>query len=174
MIITEEYKEVLWNYSLKGGLSFNEIKENGKFLEIEDYFEIINPKEILGSKRKKYLINYEGIKIELFRTKHIPNTVVNLNESFITYGLFIEDKILFTGDTKFDSELIEEYGDRAEYIFHDCSLENNPVHCSLKELKTLDPKYKNKIILMHHSEDYSNLDISDFYDIAKVGCRYIF
>lgn len=174
MIITKEYKDTLWNYSLKGGLSFNEFNSYDDYLNFEDYFDEIEPVLIQSKKRKKYYIDFNDIRLEIFRTNHIPDLQKDVNGAFVSYGLWIDNKILFTGDTKFDKDLIEDYGDKAEYIFHDCSFNPNPVHCSLNELKTLDKKYKEKILLMHYSDDFDSYEYTDFFGLAKEGYRYIF
>jgi ribonuclease BN (tRNA processing enzyme) len=174
MIITEEYEKILWNSSLKGGMEWNETNSRGKPLKFNSYFEPIRPKLITKGPRKTYKINFEGIELEIFETNHIPEHAGSSEEAFTTYGLFVDNRILFSGDTKFDRHLIDNYGKKSEYIFHDASLEYNPVHTSLNQLKKLPLKYKSKMLLMHYSDNLKDEDVLDFAGLVKQGYRYIF
>ena len=73
MIITEEYQEILWNFSLKGGCAFNE-KNKNKYLEFCDFFEPIRPEKIMDTPRPILNVDFENINLKLFRTSHIPDT----------------------------------------------------------------------------------------------------
>jgi ribonuclease BN (tRNA processing enzyme) len=174
MIITEEYEKILWNSSLKGGMEWNETNSRGKPLKFNSYFDPVRPKLITKGPRKTYKINFEGIELEIFETNHIPEHAGSSEEAFTTYGLFVDNRILFSGDTKFDRHLIDNYGKKSEYIFHDASLEYNPVHTSLNQLKKLPLKYKSKMLLMHYSDNLKDEDVLDFAGLVKQGYRYIF
>lgn len=174
MIITDEYKYQLWEHSLKGGLACNEINEYNEYLGIEDYYDILTPKQVDINGNVKHIIEYGGIKLEFFRTNHVPDIAKSVKDAFLSYGLLIDDRILFSGDTKFDLEMLNEYGAKSEIIFHDCSFIPNPVHSSLGELKTLPKEIKSKMLLMHYSDDYEKYDISEFMGLAKEGIKYIF
>lgn len=174
MIITEEYGKILWELSLRGGLEWNESNSFGRKLRFGDYFDAIRPKIITRTPRLKAEIDYEGIHIELFGTNHIPDNAKTQKQAFITFGLFIDNKIMVSGDTKFDRELIMEYAEKAEVIFHDTSFLPNPVHSSIIEMRTLPPEIKKKIYLMHYSDNWKEQNISDFAGFVKAGYRYIF
>ncbi len=174
MIISQEYQKLLWEQSLRGGLAFNEINEKNQYLKFNDYYHIIRPNIIEEDGIKKEIAMFGDIKLEFFRTNHVPDSARNSDEAFISYGLFIDDKIMFSGDTKFDYELINKFGYKSEYIFHDCSMKPNPVHASLDELKTLNIEIKNKMFLMHYSDDFSNYDVSEFKGLTKEGVIYHF
>lgn len=174
IIAPEEHQKNLWESSLKGGMAWNEINSKGNILTFEDYFEPVRPELLGGRSRLTYKINFEGINLEIFATNHIPEQAKSPAEAFLTFGMFIENKILFTSDTKFDLELFELYGEKAEIIFHDASFSKNPVHASVDELKTLPENIRKKIYLMHYGEDYKTLSHKEFRGIAKPGIRYIF
>lgn len=174
MIITDEYQSLLWEQSLRGGLAFNEINEKNEYLGFNDYYNIITPDLVTENGETKYILNYGDIKLEFFRTNHVPDSAKNSSEAFISYGLMIDDKVLFSGDTKFDLALIERLGNSAEIIFHDCSFKPNPVHSSLAELESLEPTVKDKMLLMHYSDDYANYNVSQFMGLAKEGVIYQF
>ena len=174
MIIPDEYRNVLWEESLKGGLRYNELGKYENEMSFDSYFDYVTPELIKKDGRVKHHINFKGINLEFFHTNHIPGQAVKTEDAFITYGLLIDSKVFFSGDTKFDKELIDEYEDKAEYFFYDFSFAPNPVHADIDSLRTLPEDLKKKIILMHYGDDYANHDHSDFYGLAVPGVRYIF
>lgn len=174
LIITKEYQNLLWNHSIRGGMEWNETNEQKSRLTLDDYFEIINPYLINHVDRDIYEIDYEGIKLEIFKTIHIPDNAEDVKDAFPSYGLFVDDRILITCDTKFDPKLLELYKDKAEYIFHDCSFTPNPVHADLEHLRGLEDDLKKKMFLMHYSDDWENYNVDEFAGLAQEGSRYIF
>ena len=173
LITTNEYKKILWNNSLKGGLEWNEASEDGK-MKLEDYFDIFLADPISTFYRTKYKINFGGIDLEFFGTNHIPDSAKTQKQAFISYGLFIDNKVMFSGDTKFDKSLLDIYANEAQVIFHDCSFTKNPVHASIDELKTLPKEWRDKIYLMHYGDDWAERDVSDFAGLAKEAVSYVF
>ena len=81
LYVTDEYRNILWENSLKGGISFNEI-QNGKYLELNDLFEVIEPKRIENTSRPMWEINIGCINVKWFRTKHMPDTAKSWEDSF--------------------------------------------------------------------------------------------
>ncbi|MBM2813592.1 MAG: hypothetical protein HW421_354 [Ignavibacteria bacterium] len=173
LITTKEYQKIFWNNSIKGGLEWNEANNEGK-MKLNDYFDVHLAESIPSRYRTKYKFNFEGIELEFFGTNHIPDTAKTQKKAFISYGLFIDNKVMFTGDTKFDKSLLDIYADNSELIFHDCSLEGNPVHASLDELRTLPVEWKKKMYLMHYGDEWAKYKINDFAGFAREGVRYIF
>jgi len=158
MIITKDYEEALWHFSLKGGCAFNE-KIKNRNLEFADFFNSINPEKILDKPREVYNIDFEDLNLKLFRTKHIPDSAKSWRDSFVSYGVLIDEKILFTSDTRHDPDLIyfllEKYK-TIQYIFHDCQLFNGGVHASYDELKTYPDEIKNIMYLAHYGDNYKD------------------
>ena len=173
MIVTDEYKEILWDQSLKGGMQWNESLDESR-KTFHDFFDPINPKKLDDRKRDSYEIDHKGIHIELFRTNHIPDQALSLSETVPSYGIYVDNRLLITCDTKFDEELIDCYNEKSEYIFHDCSFTPNPVHADITQLRKLDSSIKSKIYLMHYSDDWEVHKVDDFAGLAKQGYRYIF
>lgn len=50
----------------------------------------------------------------------------------------------------------------------------NPVHASIDELRTLDKSIRDKMLLMHYSDDYEGQDTTGFMGLAFEGVRYVF
>ena len=174
MIIVKQYERVLWDMSLRGGMRWNEINEEGKYLTLKNYFDIVTPKKIKNPGRDLWRLDYNGIKLEIFRTIHIPEQALAAGDAFLSYGLFVDDRLFISGDTKFDKPLIDFYKDRSEIMFHDGAITPNPVHACIDELRTLPKDVKKKMYLMDYSDSFKEVDISEFGGYAIQGNRYIF
>lgn len=153
MVATDKLVKALWSMSLRGGASFNEEKDGG-YLEFDDFWDRIRPKPVRGADRELCVADVGGIEIRLFRTKHIPDTSPDWASSFLSYGLILDRRILFTSDTRYDPEMVssldEEYG--FEAIFHDCQLFKGGVHASLDELAGLPRAIRERTRLMHYGD----------------------
>lgn len=153
--ITKEYQDMLWNDSLKGGSAYSE-KNGGKFLSFEDFYNPVRPKKIEGYPRDTYEFNVGSINIKMMRTTHIPSDSESWMDSVWSNGIIIDDRVLFTGDTKFDENLILNY-DRLfdfETIFHDVQFFRGGVHAFLDDLATLPNLIKSKTYLMHYNDNW--------------------
>ena len=177
LIVVDEYKDALWNYSLKGGIAFNEIHD-GKILEFEDIFEIKNPKLIKESPYRMWEINIGEINLKIYRTKHIPDSENDREKCFFSYGTIINNRVLFTADTRFDKELIfyilENYKD-IKIIFHDCQLFTGGVHASYNELLTFPENIRKMMYLVHYGDNYKSIipENDGFLGFAQQGIYYI-
>lgn len=175
MIINEDYQRILWDRSLRGGLEYNEeevaLKRN---LGFSDYFNVIRPCWKQQQPREVHDIQFGDIHLEIFRTKHIPDTASGWQESFISYGLMIDGHVFMSGDTRFDRALIDMYGDKASVIFHDVQFFPGGVHANLDDLKTLPEEIKEKMYLIHYPDNWESIDIRGFAGWGEEGVRYIF
>lgn len=175
MVVTEEYQRILWDYTLRGGLEYNEeLAEAKRKLSFGDYFDIIRPRWKTFQPREIFEVDIGGIHLEIFRTKHVPEQAGSWEDSFISYGLFIDDRVLVSGDTRFDPQLIELYGSKAEVIFHDVQFFPEAVHASLEDLKSLPGEIKDKTYLFHYADNWLDQKIDDFAGWTEEGKRYIF
>lgn len=178
MVILDNYKRILWNQSLRGGNAYGECSE-GDFLNFDDYFAQIKPKKIQAKPRPLYEVNVGSINIKMFRTKHIPDCAGSWFSSFVSYGVLIDERILFPSDTRFDPELLswmlEKYP-TIEYIFHDCQFYPGGVHAYYGDLKTLTPEVRSKMYLCHYGDNFANIKPEDdgFAGYAQQGCFYNF
>lgn len=180
LIVPKDYLKILWDYSLKGGCSFSEYKE-GKYLDIFDFINYIEPIPIdieYKEKRKFYKVRIENVDIIFFQTKHIPSDSSIIEKHQLTYGLVIDNRILYTSDTKFDKDFIEFLDDYfgIEYIFHDCQLYTGGVHASIEEISNFSDKIKNKTFLMHYQDNYEQINLKKYniMDFAKQWHFYNF
>jgi hydroxyacylglutathione hydrolase len=125
ILLTEYYKYILWKASLNGGMEWNESNSKSERLKLNDYFNICIFKEKNSTEIRKFTYTLGNMNIEIFQTNHIPDGAETLNNAFITYGLFVDERVLFSGYTKFDKELLDEYAEKSDYFFHDTSFETN-------------------------------------------------
>jgi glyoxylase-like metal-dependent hydrolase (beta-lactamase superfamily II) len=173
MIVPAEYQEILWDRSLRGGLEWNEEIANDR-LSFADYFDPIRPRWIKKFPREALEVIVGGIKIELFRTKHVPDNASGWEDSFTSYGLFVDDHVFISMDTRFDLDLINEYANRSSVMFHDVQFFPGAVHAPLTDLRTLPDNVKAKMHLIHYADNWESQDITGFAGWATQGVRYVF
>ncbi|MHC5038702.1 MAG: MBL fold metallo-hydrolase, partial [Planctomycetota bacterium] len=174
MIINEEYQRILWEQTLRGGLEWNEEhQEDKRKLSFGDFFEVIRPKWKSKQPREIWHLRHGEIDLELVRTKHIPEQSSSWEASFVSFGLLIDGRVFVSGDTRFDPGLIQMFQEK-ETLFHDVQFFPGAVHAPLDDLKTLAPAIKEKMFLMHYSDDWEKQDIPDFAGFTQQGIRYIF
>lgn len=166
LIVPEPYLHILWEQTLRGGCSYSEYS-NGKYLSIFDFVNYIKPESFIleyKENRKLYKVIIGDIEIIFFQTKHIPSNSNNINEHQLTFGLIIDNKIIYSSDTKFDKDffefLVKEYD--IEYIFHDCQFFTGGVHSSLEEINCFNENIKSKIFLMHYPDNFEEIDLSKY------------
>ncbi len=176
MIITGTYQNILWDMSLKGGSSFSEEKD-GAFLSLADFWNIKRPRWLLNYPRETFETEVGSINIKMFRTKHVPEKSESWEKSFWSCGIIIDDRIMFTSDTRFDADLIESYDKifHFEKIFHDCQFFTGGVHASLEELKELPAEIKSRMHLTHYGDNWEDFEekISE-YGFAGLGQQWVF
>ena len=177
LVITDEFKKCLWEESLKGGIQYS---EEG-VMTFDDYFNQIKPVRIQKKPFEMFETNVGSINIKLFRTRHVTTRKKSLKKSQISYGLIIDDRILFTADTQFNPSqlqfLLDKYN-KIEVIFHDCDVMgySRGVHAAYDELVSLPKEIKEKTFLSHYSEAVSTIDalVDGFAGLAKHWVYYDF
>ncbi len=176
MVINEEYQKILWEQSLRGGSEMSESTP----LTFEDLWNPIRPTLCPVSSRETWQADVGNIHLKMPRTMHYPDDAPSWKESFWSVGVIIDDRILFTSDTRFDINLLQEFDERYnfELIFHDCQLFTGGVHASLNELKTLPDKLRSKISLMHYGDNWQDFEQealdAGFHSWARQGHTYNF
>ena len=118
--------ENLWNESLRGGLQ----DAASGATQIEDYFDVTVVDETF---------EIEGVRFRVVPTQHVSDK--------FCCGLVIDDRIWFSGDTRFDRDMAIEHGSRAEVIFHEVQFFEGGIHTGLSELSTLPESIRNKMVL---------------------------
>jgi mRNA degradation ribonuclease J1/J2 len=159
LIVTETYQHILWDMSLRGGVGFNE--DNAwNVLSVYDFFNIIRPLYLSNFPRETFGIQVGGINLKLMRTKHIPDSSDSWKSSFWSCGLVIDDEVLFTSDTRYDPELVNDFEKKFNFkaIFHDCQFFTGGVHASLDEINNFSPAVKKKMYLTHYGDNWEQFE----------------
>ena len=176
MVINHAYQKILWEQSLRGGSEMSESRP----LRFEDLWEVIRPVEVKGAPRETWEANVGGINLKLPRTMHYPDDAVSWRESQWSCAVIIDERILFTSDTRFDEELLLSFDAlyNFDFIFHDCQLFTGGVHASINELSTLPDDIKSRIILTHYGDNFRDFEKqardAGFLDWARQGHCYRF
>lgn len=172
IVITDEFKKLLWNESLKGGLKTKGENSSKSKMTFSDYFLQIKPKKIKNSPRPFYETNIGDINLKIFRTKHVFTDKNNWKNSYYSVGVLIDNRIIFTGDSQADKTLIDWLTSsfKIDYIFHDCQFGKNAVHASYEELlQTIPSDLRKKTYLCHYS-DNADQNISRVLNDGFAGC----
>ncbi|AOV16134.1 hypothetical protein BJI67_02790 [Acidihalobacter aeolianus] len=124
---------VLWDATLKGGMGYSSDGEN----RLEDFFEVVPIAE--------HAIEFAGHRLRTFPTLHTGGMA--------TYGVEIDDRVIFTADSKPLPWIAQDRSARA--ILHDCSLQaDNPVHATLDELIAVyPPEVRSRVLAIHYGDD---------------------
>lgn len=176
MVIDETYQYILWDMSLRGGCSHNE-EEASIMLSFGDFFDVIRPRWLQDYSRETLGADVGSINLKMMRTKHIPDTSKDWQSSFWSCGVIIDDRILFTSDTRYDEDLVLKYEERFNFdvIFHDCQFFTGGVHASIEELKQLPPEIKKKTYLVHYGDNWEDFeDKVQEYGFAGLGQQHVF
>ncbi|BBM88363.1 MBL fold hydrolase [Spirochaetota bacterium] len=177
--INKLYKKMLWEESLRGGISHSEHR-NGRGLQFEDFWNLTPLKRNKSFKRETWEAQIGSINIKTPRTCHFPENVKSWKDAIWSTGVIIDDRILFTCDTTFDYNLIDEFQRtlNIEWIFHDCQFFPGGIHANLEELNSLPSSIKEKTILCHYGDTMENYQdkIGDygFHSFAKQHHFYYF
>jgi len=177
IIIPKPFKKKLWNESLRGGIQYS---EHG-VMKFEDYFKEI-PNTLIEKKPYEiYNAEMGNLDIKLFRTRHVTTKENSFKNSQLSYGVLLDEKILFTGDSQFNESQLRYMLTKfpsIEYIFHDCDISGYSagVHASYDQLCTLAPDIRAKMYLCHYNEAVNSIDalVDGFAGLAKNGVYYYF
>jgi ribonuclease BN (tRNA processing enzyme) len=180
MVINETYEQILWDMSLRGGCAFNE-EDPDNTLSFAKYWHVNRPACLAEDYGRETLeANVGSINIKIFRTKHIPDSSGSWESSYWSCGVVIDNRIMYTSDTRFDRELIDTFDAKFnfEYIFHDCQFFSGGVHASIYELNTLPAAIKAKMYLMHYNDNWEDFESKvteyGFVDLVRPHKFYIF
>lgn len=156
MIIEDSFKKVMWKNTLSGSLGIKGEDGFRQKMTFDDYFTQIKPRKIKKAPRPFLETNIGSINLKIFRTKHLFTSKNNWKNSYYSVGVLVDNKVIFTGDSQVDKELIQwltaDYD--IECIFHDCQFNKNAVHANYDSLKESMPfNIRTKTFLCHYSED---------------------
>lgn len=176
MVINRVYEKILWEQSLRGGSEKSEKKNLG----FSDFWHVNRPSRLKNLPRETWEANVGSINVKMPRTMHFPDSASSWRNCAWSCAVIIDDKILYSSDTRFDRDLLESFDAIMDFdiIFHDCQLFTGGIHASIEELTTLPVRLKKKIVLMHYGDNWreyrSQAKKAGFHSWAKQGHTYGF
>ena len=179
IVINPTYQNLLWDMSLRGGSAYNE-EHGGNVLTFGDMWNIIRPRWLSSYPRETHEVDIGSINFKMFRTMHIPEQPDSWQSSFWSCGLVIDDRIMFTSDTRYDPDLIKSFSKMFDFeaIFHDCQFFTGGVHAGIDEIAQFPKTIKKKMYLMHYGDNWEDqiekVDSSGFAGLAKQWHFYDF
>lgn len=177
--IDSQYQRMLWNESLKGGAAANE-RYNGKYLRFEDFWEIVRPSQEDALPRDTKSFDIGELNVKVFRTNHFPEQAKSWETATYSVGLLIDDRVLFSGDTKFDASLVADFDSHydIEWIFQDAQFFTGGIHASVEELASLPESVRSRMMLMHYADSwqdhYDTIRSLGFHDFVREWSFYDF
>lgn len=143
---------LVWDRCLSGSMGNTSCGHT----QLEDFFEV----HIIENRN----FTEDGCYFRVFPTPHTINKP--------SYGLIINEKIIFTSDTNLIPNL--EYLINDGIIIHDCCLQShNPAHATLHQLITAYPQHlRQRMLLTHYGDNldfYRALMEKEFLGIATQG-----
>ncbi len=181
IIISKDFQHLLWDTSLKGGSGFNEnLEQSEKTLSLGDMWNVTHPKWLNNYPRDTFEANVGSINLKIFRSMHIPDNADSWQTSFWSTGLIIDNRIMFSGDTRFDPELVQSFSKKFKLgaIFHDCQFFTGGVHAGLEELRGLPARIKKKMFLLHYGDNWEDWEEKvkkyGFKGLCRQWCFYNF
>ncbi len=154
LLTTDALLDRLWTASLRGGLEYIEKTPGNSYPHtLHDFF---HPKPVVSQQWSPIGEN-SGLRIYLHPTNHV--------KAMESYGLEVEElpggqakRFLFSGDTKFDPDLIMHGVQACSQIFHDCQLYDSGkdnelgVHTSYQQLLGLPDEVRRHMWLYHYGD----------------------
>jgi ribonuclease BN (tRNA processing enzyme) len=163
--LSKDMAEDLWDRCLSGAMQ----SINGDIVKLSDYFEV-------ETVDRGGQFHWEGTTFQIVKVIHVNNGYYDVP----SYGLFFEvegTKVLLTTDAQFCLEILGEYYEQADVIFHDCETSPFPtgVHAHYSELLNLPPHIRRKMWLYHYQPGaLPNADADGFCGFVKRGQTFDF
>ena len=104
---------------------------------------------------------------DVFATRH--------HAPMTSFGVALEGRFVYTGDTRPIPELLSTYGSRSELIAHDCGRVGNPSHTGLDDLpREYDDAVRSRLVLYHYgsADDAAALRAAG-YRVAEPGEAFV-
>lgn len=99
---------------------------------------------------------------------------VRHHEHLAAFGLALEGRFVYTGDTRPIPEILNRYASRGEHIFHDCASAANPSHTGLQDIpREYKPEQWRRMVLYHYESEAAGRQMEkQGYRVARPGERY--
>ncbi len=156
LYVPHGYAQQLWGWTLRGGLAFGEetdIGGNRGEMLAGHFFNVVTPAKLDGFGVDTWVQDIGGIRVQSFRTKHIPDTSPSVDESMYSVGLVVDGRLYISGDTRFDASTTIRFGTGCELLLHDCQSFPGGVHAFYGNLLKGVPGDLRSRMLLYHLDD---------------------
>lgn len=99
---------------------------------------------------------------------------VRHHEHGTAFGIAVQGRFLYTGDTRPIPEVLNRFASRGEYIFHDCCVHDNPSHTSLADIRReYKDEQQQRLVLYHYGSESDRVVIErEGFQPAQPGHLY--
>lgn len=99
---------------------------------------------------------------------------VRHHEHLAAFGLALEGRFLYTGDTRPIPEVLNRFASRGERIFHDCASTANPSHTSVQDIpREYKEEQWRRMVFYHYESEAAGRQIEkQGYRVARRGERF--
>jgi ribonuclease BN (tRNA processing enzyme) len=176
LIAPEPVIAALWRGTLSGGLGVLA----GREAVLEDYFDVRKLGVSTSGEPEGFLLT------DRYELVPVPTDHIRLRERYDwpSFGLKMTDRVtgataVYSGDTRFDPDGLGALMARAKRCFHEVQLEeqDDPVHATLSQLRTLPPDTRRKTFLYHYGDRWDDPGYAfvprEFAGLASPRLRYI-
>ncbi len=176
VIAPRAFAGVLWKNCFSGDLGTHDSAGDPSEVSPDIWYDVAVPALVEDRSRETYAINVGSMHIQIFRTMHTPSTAASWRDSAWSTGIVINDDILITCDSRFDPELIEEFGGKVKAIVHDLSSTQSAVHSSVAEAVAYGPSATSKMWSSHHDPSFTHETLTGkgFAGMTVPGMRFMF
>jgi hypothetical protein len=175
-----DYAQDLWGQTLRGGMAHSEEVDLGGptgHMTLGHFFDLKPPKKIYGKYDRdawEFTVGEGADKIHflMYVGPHIPDTASTLDENFFSAGFVIDNRVMISGDTRYDPAALTMIGRDCETIFNDCQSFPGGVHVNYEELCKLPADVRKRMYLYHCDDGMRPLNGEGMLggrDVAKEG-----
>lgn len=109
---------------------------------------------------------HHQLQLTVFPVRH--------HQHLSAFGLALEGRFFYSGDTRPIPEILNRHAARGEWIFHDCALHGNPSHTGLDDLRReYKPEQIARMVLYHYESPDAGHQLADQgLRIARPGERF--
>lgn len=90
------------------------------------------------------------------------------------YGLSLQGRFVYTGDTRPIPEVLAHFAAQGEVVFHDCALHGNPSHTGAPDLvANYPPELRARLVLYHYESKAAATQLRALgYRVAETGACF--
>jgi len=108
---------------------------------------------------------HQDLQFSVFPVRH--------HEHGSAFGIALQGRFLYTGDTRPIPEILSRFASRGELIFHDCALEGSPSHTAVADLRREYKEEQWRRMLLYHYESAAGTALErEGFQVARPGVVY--